>query len=849
MNKCMKKMFSAMTAAALCAVNMTTFSADSGMVIDHNCSGVDKGYYYELTNNDADGKVSMNYEPGGYYEGRWYNEESFSAERGWKFASPVKYSELGYMELVYSSYINIDGYNSKDGYVRFGIRLHNTEGKTFTILEMENSSDGSSIIDKSGGYEKLGSLECIDQFKEKNPWGEVSESRKKPVDYTLYASSDDESDAPSVICRRDKSLPFNSYDDESRWVCLSDKLDAAAAAGCDMGDITDITLFVEAAYSYGDFRIYMSDIEIENMPEIVQNQCEDEKAPLILKGYYDEGVRTDYYYKISSSQPATMQVLEPSLFKVDWDSTDNNYNNDPVFQRGKKFKEGQSYKALANSSIDYAMDLDVEGQYFAAAYADVVGPQTDEYNYAVDIYIVDAFQDWSPSYVEKVGELKADGQLYDVYYTSMGLDGSFKPVKRHIYYFISKDAEENGKKGKISAKHELAPFTEFIKNKGTILGEPSVLTAFVNGGKAKGSAELIKNEVTIPEFTLDDGYYSRELRRLSVNSEHPFKNIDDLDYSVSGAGAEMTGFSGEKIDCKWQSESDPMWSSSIDKKHHSFNILMDKTNDFNWGGFGDAFSFTDNDPNESEETASADLTGGFKDDEKIYVDYSVDLGELSDEDDSSNVIIGSYIQCHNNDYRSESSWNGWFSDNGECTGYNILIADKWDKEIGTEIIDFPSRDVIELGTIESDGVVYNVSEYYPEAAARITPYIIVSRAESLKPSAAEDIPAKHTRYENTICITDIVEKLKGFDLKLHKTQLTGFAMHTFGNAGSAVINSAEIRVIPDEEKLYSAEDVQNLKDFILGKKVDIEKDTNYDLNGDGVWDTYDLCLMRSRLEK
>ncbi|WP_295069229.1 glycoside hydrolase family 11 protein [Ruminococcus sp.] len=848
MNKCMKKMFSAMTAAAVCAVNMTVFPAYSGIIIDHNSSGVDKGYYYEFTNNDKVGTACINMEPGGYYECSWGNEETFSTARGWKFASPVKYSDLGKISVNYEEYVNVDGYFSKDGYARFGIRVRNSDGKIFTILELDEASDKRSIIEKNDGYEKIVSLKCQDEFRAKNIFGGVDDEGSQPVDYTLYSSSDEE--AP-MLCRRDEDLQANSYDDVRRWVCVSDKLDAMAEAGCDIGDITDITLFVEAAQSKGDARVYAADIEIENMPELVQYECEDEEAPLILRGYYDDGVRTDYYYNLSSSFSARMQVLAPSLFKTEWDSTENTYNSDPVFQRGKQYKEGQSYKALANSSIDYSMNMDVEGKYFTAVYADLVGPQTYEFNYAVDIYIVDAYQDWSPNYVEKVGELTADGQDYDVYYSLAALDGSFKPVRRHTYYFISKDAEENGKNGKVSAKHELAPFTEFIKDKGTTLGEPAMLTAFVNGGTAKGSVELVKNEVTIPEFTPDDGYYARELSKVYVDSEHRFRTLDDVFYDVEGENASMEGYAIDKLNCKWQAESDPWSSSGIDKEHHSFSIIKDRIDSFDWNDIGGVVSFTDPASDDSQETdaGTADLIGGFKDDEKVYVDYSVDLGELSDEGEDSNVIIGGYVQCHNNDYRSEASWNGWFSDNGECQNYNILIADKWDKEIGTEIINFLARDVIELGTIESEGVVYNVKEYYPEEAIRICPYIILTRAESLKPSEAEDIPEKYTRYENKICITDIVEKLKAFDLKLHTTQLAGFQMHTFHNAGEAVINTAEITVIPDEEKLYTADDVQKLKDFILGKKVEIEKDTNYDLNGDGLWDTYDLCLMRSRIEK
>ena len=138
-------------------------------------------------------------------------------------------------------------------------------------------------------------MECVDEFKSQNIWGEFSEVRKKSVDYTLYSSADEDS---PMLYRRDESLQANFYDDDARWVCVSDKLAAMAAAGCDIGDITDITLFVEAAHSKGDARIYLSGIEIENMPEIIQNDCEDESEPLLVRGY-DYGVRTDYYYNIS----------------------------------------------------------------------------------------------------------------------------------------------------------------------------------------------------------------------------------------------------------------------------------------------------------------------------------------------------------------------------------------------------------------------------------------------------------------------------------------------------------------------------------------------------------------------
>ena len=82
MNKCMKKMFSAMTAAAVCAVNMTVFPAYSGIIIDHNSSGVDKGFYYEVlkegTGRKAEPGLIIDFD----YKGTFTNGQIFDQTYG-----------------------------------------------------------------------------------------------------------------------------------------------------------------------------------------------------------------------------------------------------------------------------------------------------------------------------------------------------------------------------------------------------------------------------------------------------------------------------------------------------------------------------------------------------------------------------------------------------------------------------------------------------------------------------------------------------------------------------------------------------------------------------------------------
>lgn len=49
---------------------------------------------------------------------------------------------------------------------------------------------------------------------------------------------------------------------------------------------------------------------------------------------------------------------------------------------------------------------------------------------------------------------------------------------------------------------------------------------------------------------------------------------------------------------------------------------------------------------------------------------------------------------------------------------------------------------------------------------------------------------------------------------------------------------------------HTIEDVRNLQDFLLAKPTDKDlTGADYDMNGDGIWDVFDLCLMRRELLK
>ena len=46
---------------------------------------------------------------------------------------------------------------------------------------------------------------------------------------------------------------------------------------------------------------------------------------------------------------------------------------------------------------------------------------------------------------------------------------------------------------------------------------------------------------------------------------------------------------------------------------------------------------------------------------------------------------------------------------------------------------------------------------------------------------------------------------------------------------------------------YTVDDLINLQDFLLARPVEIPENADYDLDGDGAWSVFDLCLMRQEL--
>ena len=75
--------------------------------------------------------------------------------------------------------------------------------------------------------------------------------------------------------------------------------------------------------------------------------------------------------------------------------------------------------------------------------------------------------------------------------------------------------------------------------------------------------------------------------------------------------------------------------------------------------------------------------------------------------------------------------------------------------------------------------------------------------------------------------------------------LTGITLFTLTSFRSVDTEQMDAVSAATEKTTYTAEDLRNLQDFILAKSKGSELEGKpYDLNNDGVWDAFDLCLMR-----
>ena len=71
----------------------------------------------------------------------------------------------------------------------------------------------------------------------------------------------------------------------------------------------------------------------------------------------------------------------------------------------------------------------------------------------------------------------------------------------------------------------------------------------------------------------------------------------------------------------------------------------------------------------------------------------------------------------------------------------------------------------------------------------------------------------------------------------------------FAGVTALVIGAAFAGEMVWAKNFHTAQDETQLQSFLLQKDTDDLSEKDYDLNGDGVWDGRDLCLLRKQMQE
>ncbi len=557
------------------------------------------------------------------------------------------------------------------------------------------------------------------------------------------------------------------------------------------------------------------------------------------------GAQDGYYYCFNSiSEDDEMELVSPSLFKAKWDSTGAEDTETTVFERGKQFGPGQGLNWTMESYVDYEMEFEAEGSFFVGTHISLNGPETEKYYSKTDIYIIDASLNWEvPEDAIYLTTRTGKGTLYSVYQYSRRLTDTGKDISEDIFYIVDRYAEDHGKDGRVSADYDIAPFIDAIIYSSEF--ESNSISVGINGGVSKGRAELVRNEIIVPDTPKFEDIHDYIAKRVYLdNGFHWTHAAQDYGYRAFGYDIEMKGYVGEPIKCKWEyyEDEDPDYSEP------EFRGVY-----FNARNVYSSYSIIDHQGSMS-----------FDDVDDLSLEYSVDIGSITKKTSESRWYIGADIQCMR-DTLSQSASSDLLGN--DPVSY-INIYDKYENcNLSTDYEDFYYYAPVDMGTIESNGIEYNV--WFMKAKNSFAySGVSVIRKDELEPVTADNIPVGYIRYENTYSITDIFSKLKEVGLDLGGISEVEFTLSAYDTAGTAYLNHTGIKRTIPESKTFSAEDMQLLKDYILGKENEspkcddyilhdykqmdlyeylIRMNKDYDLNGDGKWDIYDLCEMRKRI--
>lgn len=192
------------------------------------------------------------------------------------------------------------------------------------------------------------------------------------------------------------------------------------------------------------------------------------------------GEEDGYSYELWKDYGDTTMVLTgDGTFACEW----KNINN-ALFRRGVKFDCTQTYRDIGNIAVDYEVNYNPDGNSYLCIYGWTREP-------LVEYYVVESWGNWRPPGGNPVGTITVDGGVYDVYRTVRVNQPSIDGNTTFEQYWSVR--QEKRTEGTVNVASHFAAWEQM----GMQMGKMYEAALTVEGYQSAGSAEILKNELTL----------------------------------------------------------------------------------------------------------------------------------------------------------------------------------------------------------------------------------------------------------------------------------------------------------------------------------------------------------------
>jgi len=302
----------------------------------------------------------------------------------------------------------------------------------------------------------------------------------------------------------------------------------------------------------------------------------------------------DYDYELWKDKGDTKMIIgEGGNFYCEW----QNINN-ALFRRGNKISGTKTYKDLGDTTIEYGVDYQPDGNSYLCVYGWTKDP-------LIEYYIVESWGNWRPpGQADIMGTVTVDGGTYDIYRSTRYEQPSIEGTKTFDQYWSVRKEKPVPKEGtKLEGTISVSKHFQAWEECGLEMGSMYEVAFNVEGYQSKGKADIYKNVLTFGDSYTPDP----DLEIRTVIAKDFFKNDFESDIGNWQARGDSVSVSRSKDKAKDGSGS--LEVKGRKENWHGASISLDKST----YKPGSSFSFKADVMQESGKAANMKMTLQYND--------------------------------------------------------------------------------------------------------------------------------------------------------------------------------------------------------------------------------------------